>query len=186
MGESYVSFFCGQKNDCDVPQAQRRSRPRNLATGHGGQLGWPGQAPSVHRGVYKSVCLYICIYIYMYIYIWYINIVLNYKHKCNQVYINIYLPMHTYVNTCTFIYIYIYQYVHTQWNTQIYIYIYTYDFVFVYAEVYGTTSDQSSSVCNYLSIPIYAYIYRFFKSLYLYRSIPIHLNPIEPNLCYII
>ena len=66
--------------------------------------------------------------------------------------------MHTYVYTCTYIYIYISICTYPAKHTDLY--IYTYDFVSVYAEVYGTTSDPSISVCN-LSIPIYVYIYRF-------------------------
>ena len=135
------------------------------------------------RCTQRCVQISMSVYIYVYLYMIYQQ---SYKHKCNQVYIYIYIfiyaciPMYIHVHT----YISIYQYVHTQRNTQIYIYIYTYDFVSVYAEVYGTTSDPSISVCNYLSIPIYVYIYRFLNP-YTYTD-PFQSTSIQSNPIYVV
>ena len=68
-------------------------------------------------------------------------------------------------------------------ETHRFIYIYTYDFVSVYAEVYGTTSDPSISVCN-LSIPIYVYIYRFLNP-YTYTD-PFQSTSIQSNPIYVV
>ena len=178
MGESRVSFLVAKKKIAMYHKPNAGRDPGTLQQDMEASWDDLGKHP-----VYTEVCTnqYVCIYIYVYLYMIYQQ---SYKHKCNQVYIYIYLFTHAYL--CIYMYIHIYLYInmYIPSETHRFIYIYTYDFVSVYAEVYGTTSDPSISVCNYLSIPIYVYIYRFLNP-YTYTD-PFQSTSIQSNPIYVV
>ena len=179
MGESRVSFLVAKKRlRCTTSPTQVEIQEPCNRTWRPAGMTWAST-----RCTQRCVQISMSVYIYMYIYIWYINKVIN-INAIKYTYIYIYLFTHAYLCIYMYIHIYLYINIYIPSETHRFIYIYIYDFVSVYAEVYGTTSDPSISVCNYLSIPIYVYIYRFLNP-YTYTD-PFQSTSIQSNPIYVV